>query len=969
MATPEDILQAKIDIVKEKNYKLIDLKGVKLRRFPNELFELDWLEEIDLRHNKISLFPENIRQLTHLKRIYVENNPFRTLPNVYGWVINAQEWFKLQETLSPDCIAGIRLQSKHKNSLHRFTHFARLTYLRISGCALEEVPEEFISHFPLLEQLSFSDNLISHIPESIFNISSLNDLSFRKNELTDIPSGIEKLTSLRRLDLSSNPLHQLPDTVLKVMSLNELLLRDCMLTQIPEEITSLHQLKIINLTKNALTSIPDAICHLSKLKTLILTENYLTQLPKELHRLQNLERLFVGANELTEIPDSIQKLPKLERLSFRRNRLLSIPSFIPEMKTIRRLDLRLNDIKELPINLSQLTALEHFDISNNQIEFVPEEIAHIESLKFINVKENPLKDPPYETAIDGVEALRDFFEERRKGAGSHLYEAKLLILGEGGAGKTTLAKNLVDPDFQITLDQPSTEGIEVQRWEFQIGDAQRFRVNIWDFGGQEIYHATHQFFLTKRSLYVLVADTRREDTDFHYWMSIIELLSDKSPLLIVLNEKQDRTKELDERVLRGDFENLRDTLTTNLATKRGFPELIKSIQYHLQSLSHIGSLLPQSWVEIRSNLETDERNYIDVREYLDICRQHGMEDKGKALQLSDYLHDIGVFLHFQESDILRKTLILKPEWGTTAVYKVLDNTLVINNHGRFSREDLQEIWKEDEYDFMRAELLELMMKFELCYPLEGTEVFIAPQLLPVSKPDYPWDITHNVILRYKYKFMPKGLITRLMVRLHRYIEHQSWNWKTGMVLHRHGAHAEIVELYSQREIKIRMVGKNKRELLTIILEEMDNLHASYHKRLNVSKRIPCNCQECKGSQNPYFYDYDKLSHRLSRGREEIECDHSLTFVKVRSLIDDIQDPGIQLQSVKNEISKGNVQQAMDKLRQLYEDHPEVITLSGRWQSYRKQVNKGVLSHEQMMLDKSRIDQSLMALIEQLEEGE
>ncbi|MEZ4645209.1 MAG: hypothetical protein R3E31_21165 [Chloroflexota bacterium] len=27
---------------------------------------------------------------------------------------------------------------------------------------------------------------------------------------------------------------------------------------------------------------------------------------------------------------------------------------------------------------------------------------------------------------------------------------------------------------------------------------------MWDFGGQSVYHATHQFFLTKSSVYVLV---------------------------------------------------------------------------------------------------------------------------------------------------------------------------------------------------------------------------------------------------------------------------------------------------------------------------------------------------------------------------------------------------------------------------------------------------------------------------------
>ena len=48
-------------------------------------------------------------------------------------------------------------------------------------------------------------------------------------------------------------------------------------------------------------------------------------------------------------------------------------------------------------------------------------------------------------------------------------------------------------------------GIDVIEWHFGMEGGQDFGVNMWDFGGQEIYHATHQFFLTKRSLYALVA--------------------------------------------------------------------------------------------------------------------------------------------------------------------------------------------------------------------------------------------------------------------------------------------------------------------------------------------------------------------------------------------------------------------------------------------------------------------------------
>jgi GTPase SAR1 family protein len=95
-----------------------------------------------------------------------------------------------------------------------------------------------------------------------------------------------------------------------------------------------------------------------------------------------------------------------------------------------------------------------------------------------------------------------------------LYEAKLVILGEPGAGKTSLAKKLVDAHYALSPTEKSTEGIEIVCWKFPFREGKDFVVNIWDFGGQEIYHATHQFFLTGRSLYILVADARREDTDF-----------------------------------------------------------------------------------------------------------------------------------------------------------------------------------------------------------------------------------------------------------------------------------------------------------------------------------------------------------------------------------------------------------------------------------------------------------------------
>jgi len=82
----------------------------------------------------------------------------------------------------------------------------------------------------------------------------------------------------------------------------------------------------------------------------------------------------------------------------------------------------------------------------------------------------------------------------------YLAEAKLLIVGEPGAGKTSLAKKILDPDYVLDATEDSTEGIDVMAWQFPASTGVRdqageqllqrdFRANIWDFGGQEIYHS------------------------------------------------------------------------------------------------------------------------------------------------------------------------------------------------------------------------------------------------------------------------------------------------------------------------------------------------------------------------------------------------------------------------------------------------------------------------------------------------
>jgi internalin A len=288
---------------------------------------------------------------------------------------------------------------------------------------------------------------------------------------------------------------------------------------------------------------------------------------------------------------------------------------------------------------------------------------------------------------------------------------------------------------------------------------------------------------------------------------------------------------------------------------------------------------------VRETLENDTRNYISLDEYLSICQENGFDRLEDKLQLSGYLHDLGVCLHFQDDPLLKKTVILNPTWGTDAVYKVLDNPGVISNMGKFNRVDLKKIWNEEKYINMQDELLQLMINFKLCYKIKNTDDYIAPQLLTANAPDYQWDNINNLIMRYKYEFMPKGILSRFIVETQEYIVEQKYAWRSGVILHKEGAKAEVIEYYGKREIVIRISGENKKELMTIVTYELDKISNTF-KRIKLDKLIPCNCSLCKSSTDPHFYRLENLKKRLRHKQFQVQCDESFENVDVLSLVDD-----------------------------------------------------------------------------------
>lgn len=607
----------------------------------------------------------------------------------------------------------------------------------------------------------------------------------------------------------------------------------------------------------------------------------------------NLRYLNAGFCSLKEIV--IKNCPNLQVLYLNNNQLQSV-RFEGIFKELETIVLDRNKLTGIDLPPEQFPELKFLFLYENKFTDLSRLSAFFTRKKFdFNFDKNEsLSKPPVEIVKQGNDAIKNWYEQILEQGTDYIYEAKLLIIGEGGSGKTTLATKINDPDCLLPHVDDRTRGIKISEHYFDVKPRNnntrhqvKFRLNVWDFGGQEIYYSTHRFFLTKRSLYALVADNRKNDTHYDYWLDITRMFAGESPMIIVLNEKDDVKSPKDLSGERARFDNIKDVVALNFKTheetdtakceqrlKKIF-DLIGLIENVSSRLPHIGDAVPARWVNIRKAISEHPKPFITLKQFRDLCGEHHIRKAEDIETLSGYFHDLGVLLHYSEDDLLKKTVILKPSWATNAVYRVFDHESIKAKNGRFTKQDARNIWCEAEYCDMHAELFAMMHKFRLAYMIEGTEKLVAPSMLCPERPEYEWDSGQNLQLRYKYEvFMPEGILSNAIVMLHKYIKQDDKQndlvWKNGVVLERHETFAEIYTRPNIQQIFIRLRGKDIRELLSHITDTIEEINGTYHN-LKVEKLVPCNCETCKDMEDPHFYQHSKLLERKNTGKKTIEC--------------------------------------------------------------------------------------------------
>jgi internalin A len=673
---------------------------------------------------------------------------------------------------------------------------------------------------------------------------------------------------------------------------------------------------------NNLNRIISPLKELINLMTLDLRDKQLSDI-SPLKDLMNLTTLRLNRNKIIDI-SPLKELTKLTSLDLRANQLRDI-SPLNKLTKLTSLDLAANKLNDIS-PLKELTNLTKLDLGFNPIEELPSWVTDFKTeFKWSSggssdgyfYFDNPLKIPPVEIVKQGKEAVKSYFEQLEKQGKDNIYEAKLMLVGEPGSGKTTLMNLLFDKDFPVpNKKQKSTLGIEVrQNWGFSIDDKKDFKAHIWDFGGQQIQYMLHQFFLTSDCLYVLMAEKRRELANFDYWLNIINILGKNSPVVTLFNEINIETIAsfiYDEKKYKNLFPELSlQRLDVNLADigDGRFDTLLHIIKKQLSKLELVGKEVPARWVDIRKELEKRRaKKHIHINEYFEICKKFDIEKEADQMLILRYFHLLGIVLHFCEDENLCDTLFLDPNWTVDAIYSVLANKEIEKSNGFIKKSDIDKIWSDKGYEFEeRAKLLQLMLKdkFELCYKLPGAQDnYIVPLLLSPQKPEYDWDNKDNLQFRFQYPFMPKGIVSRLIVRMHEYI-HQNMVWNEGVLFKKNGAMAQVIEQKTVKEglkiIEIRLKGtpNSRKDLLTLIREEIKKIQNNSFPNLPYVEMVPCNCKECINETNPYFFDYGDIETYLQKGKTEIDCRKSTEQVSIADLVGSV----FNLEEIKSRYKK------------------------------------------------------------------
>ncbi|WP_298373065.1 COR domain-containing protein [Azospirillum sp.] len=520
--------------------------------------------------------------------------------------------------------------------------------------------------------------------------------------------------------------------------------------------------------------------------------------------------------------------------------------------------------------LATCTALQQLACSGCQLLFLPTDLLALPALFSLLLRSRVVGMPPagvlstnyFDNCLDRVRA---HFADLAAGA-EEILSVKLLLLGNGGVGKTQIARRLTGQPFAPDWD--STHGIEVGGVVLPGDPA--IRLHIWDFGGQDIYHGAHALFLTSPAILAVVWSMDGEGQDTHrygglefrnqplpYWIDVARHQGHPDSPLLILQTQCDQPGDDARRFPLPDaqlddlpyvqtlcvsaktgrrFANLMETLSEAVAWLRaperlGQPQIGAGrlrVQRRLEALRDADQRLPA---------RARRHRLLSLDDFAALCAEEGGVSAPE--HLLTYLDADGTILY--RPGLFTDRVVLDQNWALEAVYAVFERangalTEIRRANGRFTQALLARlVWREHDAA-ERALFIDLMRSCGVCFLHrtydDGTDEiaeYIAPDLLPT-----PAAVADHLAGRweegragetalFRYPLLHGGLIRTIMATVGERAGPDALYWQGGLWGYEttSGSRLRIEQTMTgpwQGDITVRTQGGRAAELLGRLIE-------------------------------------------------------------------------------------------------------------------------------------------------------
>ncbi|CAG2188188.1 unnamed protein product [Mytilus edulis] len=306
---------------------------------------------------------------------------------------------------------------------------------------------------------------------------------------------------------------------------------------------------------------------------------------------------------------------------------------------------------------------------------------------------------------------------------------------------------------------------------------------LWDFAGQKDFYATHQVFLSKSAVYLLVTDSLEFSTienqglDFEasaeyvsFWFDAIHCYWSTTkkgrldPPIIVVCTNEDKIKEPSEREKRqrqfkdnlGQVlidqkkkEHLRNIyfISNTEDTDSVFEEIRKEISRQAMDMEDWGKDCPLKWLLLQqvllklrySNVPiSSTKTLMKIAKHEDI----GISEENEVKRCLQYCNDNGTIIYFDEEN-LADYVILDPKWLINAfrclvsdkianVIEVSDDWQKLKDTGQLKDSLISRLFRKEpqlKFEDNKAHLIEVMKRFDIIVTLGSSNVLYMPCMM------------------------------------------------------------------------------------------------------------------------------------------------------------------------------------------------------------------------------------------------